>query len=222
MRPCTVMQDNQAVCHILSSFFECFEQPCYCTLRSCMFTASLLQSFVTLSCIATSSAFNFQPAPQIFLRNHCSCNPRALVLNSIIVVAAHRNEFICSEDGHWTYIWDKFYCLAPFHSTVATIKKSTHVWRITGDIPGVRSIEHKASYFIFFMCVHRCGAGGSMHVCHAAGLGSIPGRDKFPGYGFFRVFSSPVRQMSGSFRPPRSPNIIWPSLSSIINHYGRQ
>ena len=39
---------------------------------------------------------------------------------------------------------------------------------------------------------------------------------------FFRGFSSPVRQMSGSFRPPRSPNIIWPSLSSIIIHYGRQ
>ena len=29
--------------------------------------------------------------------------------------------------------------------------------------------------------VHRCGASGSMHACHAAGLGSIPGRDKFPG-----------------------------------------
>ena len=37
---------------------------------------------------------------------------------------------------------------------------------------------------------------------------------------FFRGFSSPVRQMSGSFRLPRSPNIIWRS-SSII-HYGRQ
>ena len=32
----------------------------------------------------------------------------------------------------------------------------------------------------------------------------------------FSGFSSPVRQISGSFRPPRSPNIIWPSLSSII------
>ena len=39
---------------------------------------------------------------------------------------------------------------------------------------------------------------------------------------FFRGFSSLVRQMSGSSRPPRSPNIIWPSLSSIIIHYGRQ
>ena len=40
---------------------------------------------------------------------------------------------------------------------------------------------------------------------------------------FFRGFSSTVRQMSGSFRPPRSPTIIWPSFSSsIIIHYGRQ
>ena len=29
--------------------------------------------------------------------------------------------------------------------------------------------------------VHRCGPGGSMRTCHAAGPGSIPGRDKFPG-----------------------------------------
>ena len=29
--------------------------------------------------------------------------------------------------------------------------------------------------------VHRCGASGSMCACHAAGPGSIPGRDKFPG-----------------------------------------
>ena len=39
----------------------------------------------------------------------------------------------------------------------------------------------------------------------------------------FSGFSSPVRRMSGSFRPPRSPNIIWPSFSSsLIIHYGRQ
>ena len=36
--------------------------------------------------------------------------------------------------------------------------------------------------------VHRCGASGSMRACHAAGPGSIPGRDKFPGWGFFGVF----------------------------------
>ena len=64
--------------------------------------------------------------------------------------------------------------------------------------------------------VHRCGTDGSMRACHAAGPGSIPGRDKFPGWGFFLGFSSPVRWMSRSFRPTRSPSIIWPSLSSII------
>ena len=70
--------------------------------------------------------------------------------------------------------------------------------------------------------VHRCGASGCMRACHAAGPGSIPGRDRFPGWGFFRGFSSPVRQMLGSFRPLGSPNIIWPSLSSILIHYGHQ
>ena len=38
----------------------------------------------------------------------------------------------------------------------------------------------------------------------------------------FWGFSSPVRQMLGSFRPTRSPNITWPSLSSLIIHYGHQ
>ena len=36
--------------------------------------------------------------------------------------------------------------------------------------------------------VHRCGASGSMRACHAEGPGSIPGRDKFPGWGFSGVF----------------------------------
>ena len=36
--------------------------------------------------------------------------------------------------------------------------------------------------------VHRCGPGGSMRACHAAGPGSIPGRDMFPGWGFSGVF----------------------------------
>ena len=63
--------------------------------------------------------------------------------------------------------------------------------------------------------------GGSMRACHAVGPGSIPVGTSFLDE-VFSVFSSPVRQMSGSFRPPRSPNIIWPSLSSIIIHYGRQ
>ena len=54
-------------------------------------------------------------------------------------------------------------------------------------------------------CVHRCGANGSMRACHAVGPGSIPGRVRFPGWGFFRGYSSPVRQMSGNFRPPKVP-----------------
>ena len=68
------------------------------------------------------------------------------------------------------------------------------------------------------LIVHRCGASGSMRACHAAGPGSIPGRDRFPGWVFFSEFSSPVRQMSGNFRPP---NIIWQSKSSFhIRHVG--
>ena len=69
--------------------------------------------------------------------------------------------------------------------------------------------------------VHRCGASGSMRACHAAGPGSIPGRDRFPGWGFFQGFSSPVRQMSGNFRPTSSPNIICsPSSSFYIRLVG--
>ena len=36
--------------------------------------------------------------------------------------------------------------------------------------------------------VHRCGPGGSMRACHAAGPGSIPGLYKFPGWGFSGFF----------------------------------
>ena len=56
-----------------------------------------------------------------------------------------------------------------------------------------------------------------------SGPGFYPRSGQVSWVRFFRGFSSPVRQMSGSFRPPRSPNIIWPSLlSSIIIRYGRQ
>ena len=52
---------------------------------------------------------------------------------------------------------------------------------------GARSyIERR---YIRATCVHRCGTGVSMRACHAAGPGSIPGRDKFPGWGFFGAFS---------------------------------
>ena len=87
------------------------------------------------------------------------------------------------------------------------------------NLPSYTSL--KLVIYSLSQTVHRCGLGGSMRACHAAGPGSFPGRGKFPGW-FFRGFSLPVRQMSGSFRTPRSPNIIWPSFSSsIIIHYGR-
>ena len=37
------------------------------------------------------------------------------------------------------------------------------------------------NYYYYYYYVHCCGASGSMRACHAAGPGSIPGRDKFPG-----------------------------------------
>ena len=68
--------------------------------------------------------------------------------------------------------------------------------------------------------VHRYGPGGSIRACHAADrVRSLVGTN-FLGE-VFRSFSSPVRQMPGSFKAPRSPNTIWPSLSIII-HYWRQ
>ena len=78
-------------------------------------------------------------------------------------------------------------------SRTTTERQHLKFWRIIA-----RSIE----------IVHCCGSGDSMRACHATGPGSIPGRDKFSGWTFFRGFSSPVRQMSGSFSPIRSSNII--------------
>ena len=43
-------------------------------------------------------------------------------------------------------------------------------------------------YLYYYYYVHCCGASASMRACHEAGPGSIPGRDKFPGWGFFGGF----------------------------------
>ena len=43
--------------------------------------------------------------------------------------------------------------------------------------------------------VHRCGLGGSMRACQAAGPGSIPGQYKFPGWGFFLTCKTNVRKL---------------------------
>ena len=42
-------------------------------------------------------------------------------------------------------------------------------------------MDCKESKLISNLFVHRCGPGGCMHTCHAAGPGSFTGRDKFPG-----------------------------------------
>ena len=39
----------------------------------------------------------------------------------------------------------------------------------------------KKTIIHYQLLVHRCRPGGKMRACHAAGSGSIPGRDKFPG-----------------------------------------
>ena len=42
------------------------------------------------------------------------------------------------------------------------------------------------------------GPGGSMRACHAGGPGSIPGRDRFPGWdflGFFLACKTNVRKL---------------------------
>ena len=48
-----------------------------------------------------------------------------------------------------------------------------------GSVPG--EVDEILTVELFKEIVHRCGTSGSMRACHAAGPGSIPGRDKFPG-----------------------------------------
>ena len=64
--------------------------------------------------------------------------------------------------------------------------------------------------------VHRCGASGRQPArLSRSGPEFNPRSGHVSWVRFFRGFSSHVRQMSGNFRPPRSPNIIWPSQSSF-------
>ena len=47
----------------------------------------------------------------------------------------------------------------------------------------------RLKYKRYYNYVHRCGTdGGSMRACQATGPDSIPGRDKFPGWGFSEFF----------------------------------
>ena len=82
---------------------------------------------------------------------------------------------------------------------------------------------HQTSSQAITTClVHHCGASGSMLHLSCSGPGFNPRSGQVSWVTFFRRFSSSVRQVSGSFRPPWSPNIIWLSLSSTLIHYGCQ
>ena len=61
--------------------------------------------------------------------------------------------------------------------------------------------------------VHHCGIGGACAPVMQWAWVRSPVGTSFLGE-VFRGFSSPVRRMSGSFRPIKSPNIIWSSSSS--------
>ena len=50
------------------------------------------------------------------------------------------------------------------------------------------TVHYITTIIIIITMVHRCGPGGSMCACHAAGPSSIPGRDRFPGLGFSGFF----------------------------------
>ena len=71
-----------------------------------------------------------------------------------------------------------------------TIRENTEIFIKTSKDIGLEVNSDKTKYMITSrqQNVHRYGASGCMRACHAAGQGSIPGRDKFPGWVFFEVF----------------------------------
>ena len=70
--------------------------------------------------------------------------------------------------------------------------------------------------------VHRCGTSGSMRACHAAGTGSIPGRDKFPGWGFFGVFPHLEDKCQETLAPQGLRISFGHHYHPLSFHYGRQ
>ena len=85
----------------------------------------------------------------------------------------------------------QYYCRIILHNTIVQYYPQTTQYFQIGQyiskvlIPSI--ILHNL-WILPTNGVHRCGTGGSMRACHAVGPGSIPSRDKFPGWGFFRVF----------------------------------
>ena len=95
------------------------------------------------------------------------------------------------------------------------------VWKIKyylilfGDEPCLhlhKSVKHT---IVVITQIHCCGAGGSMPACHVAGPSSIPGREKFPGWGFFGVFPHLLDKYQ-EVLGPQGPQISFgPQISSF-------
>ena len=70
----------------------------------------------------------------------------------------------------------EFFTLKPnAHGTFRNLHIKINIKFNISDTNGTIKLE-----FCMLFPVHRCGASGSMRACHAAGPGSIPGRDRFP------------------------------------------
>ena len=66
--------------------------------------------------------------------------------------------------------------------TICFILSSQYYTTSTHYLFNVDLVQYSTGVIVsYYVIVHRCGTGGSMRACHAAGPGSIPGRDKFPG-----------------------------------------
>ena len=112
------------------------------------------------------------------------------------------NEMMCGEMVEW-YLWHGKQENLRGKPTQTPIHRKVHLLQwIMGGSPSELSEERSTAVGL-----------------SRSGPGFDPRSRQVSWVRFFRGFSSPVRQMLGSFRPRRSPNIIWPSLSSsIINH----
>ena len=138
------------------------------------------------------------------------------ILNALVCSAPNLKKLEIRHFGNKPFNWHSKWFLVlsgRLHNSVRHVQKLTAV-------RAPKWLQFRAGYFEIL--IHRCGTGSSMRACHTVGPVIDPRLGQVSWVRFFVDFSSPVRQISGSFRPPRSPNIIWPSLSSLIIHYGCQ
>ena len=71
---------------------------------------------------------------------------------------------------------------------------------------------------VLLSAIHRCGPGGSMCACHAAGLGSIPGRDRFPGEVFFLGFFLTCKTYVRKLQAPKVTEYHLAIIIIVIYH----